>query len=130
MISSSARRNLDQTVDNTRGLDCVDSRSTAECPQCAGLPRTQGNRRVRRRPRAAAISVFFVAVASLATPGLSTSQSTQGASSAMVFEVASVRKSLSGNPPSSRFPLGSGDAYLPGGVFSARNQLLITYLRF
>ena len=32
--------------------------------------------------------------------------------------------------PSSRFPLGPGDAYGPGNLFSATNQPLIAYLRF
>jgi uncharacterized protein (TIGR03435 family) len=30
----------------------------------------------------------------------------------------------------SRFPLGAGDAYVPGSLFSATNQPLIAYLRF
>jgi uncharacterized protein (TIGR03435 family) len=46
------------------------------------------------------------------------------------FEVASVRSSKSTAEPSSRFPLGPGDAYVPGSLFSATNQPLIAYLRF
>ena len=46
------------------------------------------------------------------------------------FEVASIRTNKSARPPSSRFPLGPGDAYFPGNVFSATNQPLIAYLRF
>ena len=46
------------------------------------------------------------------------------------FEVASVRPSNSTAQPSSRFPLGPGDAYVPGKLFSATNQSRITYLRF
>jgi uncharacterized protein (TIGR03435 family) len=80
--------------------------------------------------RAATTTASVVALASLIIAGHLAAQNSQAASSAMAFDVASVRKSLSGDPPSSRFPLGSGDAYLPGGVFSARNQPLIAYLRF
>jgi uncharacterized protein (TIGR03435 family) len=46
------------------------------------------------------------------------------------FEVASVRSSKSTAEPSSRFPLGPGDGYVPGSLFSAANQPLIAYLRF
>jgi uncharacterized protein (TIGR03435 family) len=46
------------------------------------------------------------------------------------FEVASVRLNKSTTPPSSRFPLGPGDAYVPRNLFSATNQPLIAYLRF
>ena len=82
------------------------------------------------RHRAAATIASIAAIASLVTPALLAAQSTRAVSSTMAFDVASVRKSLSADPPSSRFPLGNGDAYLPGGVFSARNQPLIAYLRF
>lgn len=47
-----------------------------------------------------------------------------------VFEVASVRSNRSTDQPSSRFPLGPGDAYVPGSLFSAANQPLIAYIRF
>jgi uncharacterized protein (TIGR03435 family) len=50
--------------------------------------------------------------------------------SAPAFDVASVKPNASDSPPSSRFPLGSGDAYVAGGVFSALNQPLINYFRF
>ena len=46
------------------------------------------------------------------------------------FEVASVRSNKSSAPPSSRFPLGPGEAYVPGNLFSGTNQPLIAYLRF
>jgi uncharacterized protein (TIGR03435 family) len=46
------------------------------------------------------------------------------------FEIASVKPSRFGDAPYSRFPLGPGDAYTAGGVFSARNQPLINYVRF
>jgi len=39
-----------------------------------------------------------------------------------VFEVASIRSNKSTARPSSRFPLGPGDAYVPGNFFSATNQ--------
>jgi len=46
------------------------------------------------------------------------------------FEVASVRPNASSAPANSRFPLGPGDAYTPGTLFSATNQPLIVYIRF
>ena len=46
------------------------------------------------------------------------------------FDVVSVKPNTTGAPPSSRFPLGPGDAFLPGTLFSATNQPLIAYLRF
>jgi uncharacterized protein (TIGR03435 family) len=46
------------------------------------------------------------------------------------FEVASVKPNTTNDPPSSRFPLGPGDAFLPGTLFSAANQPLINYIRF
>ena len=48
----------------------------------------------------------------------------------LAFEVASVKSSPSEAAPTSRFALGPGDAYAPGGVFLATNQPLIAYLRF
>ena len=49
----------------------------------------------------------------------------------VAFEVASIKLNISKNPPSSNFPLGPGDAYVPnGGLFSATNLPLITYLTF
>jgi uncharacterized protein (TIGR03435 family) len=48
----------------------------------------------------------------------------------LVFEVASVRSNKSTAQPTSRFPLGPGDAFVPGNLFSATNQPLIAYLRF
>jgi uncharacterized protein (TIGR03435 family) len=52
------------------------------------------------------------------------------AGATLAFDVASVKPDTSNIPESSRFPLGPGDAYLPGGIFSATNQPLIAYLRF
>ncbi len=46
------------------------------------------------------------------------------------FEVVSVKVNRSSDPPSSRFPLGPGDAYVAGTLFSATNQPLINYIRF
>jgi len=46
------------------------------------------------------------------------------------FEVASVKANTTTDPPTSRFPLGPGDAYLPGTLFAATNQPLINYIRF
>jgi uncharacterized protein (TIGR03435 family) len=49
----------------------------------------------------------------------------------LAFEVASVRPNRSGAvTSSSRFPLGPGDAFGPGDLFSAVNQPLIAYIRF
>jgi uncharacterized protein (TIGR03435 family) len=46
------------------------------------------------------------------------------------FEVAVVKSNRSSDPATSRFPLGIGDAFAPGGIFAAINQPLIAYLRF
>jgi uncharacterized protein (TIGR03435 family) len=46
------------------------------------------------------------------------------------FEVASVKPNTTNDPASSRFPLGPGDAYVAGTLFSATNQPLINYIRF
>src|SRR5436853_1503343 len=46
------------------------------------------------------------------------------------FEVASVKSNKSTAQAMSRFPLGPGDAYVPGNLFVATNQPLIAYLRF
>jgi uncharacterized protein (TIGR03435 family) len=46
------------------------------------------------------------------------------------FEVASIKPNHSDAPATSRFPLGAGDAFMPGGVFAATNQPLNAYLRF
>jgi hypothetical protein len=50
---------------------------------------------------------------------------------AQTFEVASVKPSKSNDPPYSNFPLGPGDVYVPnGGLFSAKNFPLVTYIFF
>lgn len=49
----------------------------------------------------------------------------------LAFDVASVRQSKSGAPPSSNFPLGPGDVYTPnGGYFTAANVPLFIYIAF
>ena len=48
----------------------------------------------------------------------------------VAFDVASVKADMSDAPATSRFALGPGDAFAPGGFFSATNQPLIVYLRF
>jgi hypothetical protein len=49
----------------------------------------------------------------------------------LAFDVASVRQNKSGSKPESNFPLGPGDMYAQtGGVFSASDQTLITYIAF
>jgi uncharacterized protein (TIGR03435 family) len=46
------------------------------------------------------------------------------------FEVASIKPNTTNAPPTTRFPLGPGDAYLAGTLFAATNQPLINYIRF
>jgi uncharacterized protein (TIGR03435 family) len=57
-------------------------------------------------------------------------QSSAAQASGPTFEIASVKPNTSNAPANSRFPLGPGDAYVPGSLFSATNQPLIVYLRF
>ena len=57
-------------------------------------------------------------------------QSQSAAIVRMAFDVASVKAATANVSESSRFPLGPGDAYAPGGLFSATSQPLIVYLRF
>jgi uncharacterized protein (TIGR03435 family) len=53
------------------------------------------------------------------------------AATKLAFDVASVRQNKSGDKPESNFPLGPGDMYAStGGVFSASDQPLITYIAF
>lgn len=54
----------------------------------------------------------------------------QAAGVRMAFDVASVKPDTSNAPANSRFALGAGDGYAPGGLFAAINQPLIVYLRF
>jgi uncharacterized protein (TIGR03435 family) len=72
-------------------------------------------------------SVFMVSVLWCAD-GAPSAQAQAGAR--MAFDVASVKPDVSDAPATSRFPLGPGDGYAPGGFFSATNQPLIVYLRF
>jgi uncharacterized protein (TIGR03435 family) len=47
------------------------------------------------------------------------------------FDVASIKQNKSNDRPRANFPLGPGDVYIPnGGLFSARNFPLITYIAF
>jgi uncharacterized protein (TIGR03435 family) len=71
-------------------------------------------------------AVFFGATVSVRCqiPSLATSGATPQ------FDVAVVKPNRSSDPPTSRFPLGIGDAFVPGGIFAATNQPLIAYLRF
>jgi len=48
----------------------------------------------------------------------------------LAFDVASVKANTTDTPATSRFPLGPGDAYVPGTLFSAKNQPLVVYIRF
>jgi uncharacterized protein (TIGR03435 family) len=61
----------------------------------------------------------------------SRAQSAAAAVGKLDFDVASVRQNRSGSKPESNFPLGPGDMYThTGGVFSASDQPLITYIAF
>ena len=97
------------------------------------------------RPRAlsAVVIISVGAISAQASAGqpLSTTQSTasqaplslaemEAAGARMAFDVASVKADISEAPANSRFPLGPGDGYAPGGSFSATNHPLIVYLRF
>jgi uncharacterized protein (TIGR03435 family) len=55
---------------------------------------------------------------------------TQSQPRPVTFEVASVKADTTDTPTTSRFPLGPGDAYVPGSLFSATNVPLINYIRF
>src|ERR1700683_1158813 len=74
----------------------------------------------------------FVGMAPLPLCGQSaTAQSTTATAKQPAFDVASIRRSKPGGQPNSNFPLGPGDVYTPnGGLFSATNQPLITYILF
>jgi uncharacterized protein (TIGR03435 family) len=48
----------------------------------------------------------------------------------LAFEVASVKSNQSEAAATSRFALGPGEAYVPGGRFVATNQPAIVYIRF
>ncbi len=74
----------------------------------------------------ATASIMLGAGGSLAGQGISTLTAPRN----LAFEVAAVKPNRSDNPPTSRFPLGIGDAFTPGGYFLATNQPLISYLRF
>jgi len=51
--------------------------------------------------------------------------------SQMAFEVASIKQNKSDAPPYSNFPLNAGGMYVPnGGLFSATNLPLVTYIFF
>lgn len=72
---------------------------------------------IRRSLVAATLMVLSVGIAAQQSPGLR-------------FDVVSVKPNTTDAAPSSRFPLGPGDAFLPGTLFSATNQPLIAYVRF
>jgi uncharacterized protein (TIGR03435 family) len=81
--------------------------------------------------------IFGVAVSLLATAFLEAQSPVQPEENKLAFDVASVRQNLSGedaqgaNSPHVNFPIGSDDAYYnTGGVFSATNLPLTSYLIF
>src|SRR5689334_4951258 len=82
----------------------------------------------RRRPWSNGITALFIACA-LSSTIRGQIQSTDSTKLPR-FDVASIKANTSEAPPSSRFPLGPGDAYEPGNLFSASNQPLINYVRF
>jgi uncharacterized protein (TIGR03435 family) len=83
--------------------------------------------RVRAAALVAAVATVIVSgVVGLASQGASVSSGQTDPQ----FDVASVKSNRSSDPATSRFPLGLGDAFAPGGIFNAKNQPLIAYLRF
>jgi uncharacterized protein (TIGR03435 family) len=82
---------------------------------------------VKTRMKSARVICSLALVATGAV--LSHAQSTQG--NRLAFDVASVRPNRSDTPPYSNFPLNAGGMYVPnGGLFSATNFPLVTYLFF
>src|SRR2546423_10221722 len=76
-------------------------------------------------------SVISVLCSLLLTMAAEVLLSAQPTESPLTFDVASVKQNRSDAPPSSNFPLNSGDFYTPnGGLFSASNVPLITYIFF
>ncbi len=64
--------------------------------------------------------------------GMAPDQPTAPSDAGRQFEVASIKLNKTNNPPSSNFPLGPGDVYVPNGdgLFSATGIPLVTYLFF
>jgi uncharacterized protein (TIGR03435 family) len=68
--------------------------------------------------------------------GQTDTQSAMVAGRKLEFDVASIRQNKSGpgdaggDKPHTNFPIGSDDSYAPGGVFSAANLPLISYIIF
>jgi uncharacterized protein (TIGR03435 family) len=91
---------------------------------------------VVRTPPVAASHLFAQAPAGqapaieLARQGPRSLPEIEAAGIQLTFDVTSVKPNRSTAEAYSRFPLGPGDAYVPGGFFSAANQPLIVYLRF
>ena len=90
---------------------------------------------------AVVLLILFVAASGVplfaqSEPQVTAGQSSNRSKDLPAFDVASVKQNKSGLPPSgdmptSNFPLGPGDVYVPnGGFFSATNQPLITYILF
>jgi uncharacterized protein (TIGR03435 family) len=77
--------------------------------------------------------VFLLAISGLVIVGVVNTLRAQAPASDTTrpeFDVGSVKPNMSSAVASARFPLGLGDAYVPGSLFSATNQPLIVYLRF
>lgn len=82
------------------------------CEAHRNLGRREGSNRTRLMCTIAAVLLSTVAAA-------------------QTFEVASVKPTKSNDPPYSNFPLGPGDVYVPnGGLFSAKNLPLVSYILF
>jgi uncharacterized protein (TIGR03435 family) len=92
---------------------------------------------MRKRNLLCRLLIFGIAVSFLATSFLEAQTATPPQETRLSFDVVSVRQNLAGedaqgaNSPHVNFPIGSDDAYYDtGGVFSATNLPLISYLIF
>ena len=96
--------------------------------------------RIRKRHlrcRLCQMLIFGVAISFLTTSSLEAQTAVPPQETRLSFDVASVRQNLAGedaqgaNSPHVNFPIGSDDAYYDtGGVFSATNLPLISFLIF
>jgi uncharacterized protein (TIGR03435 family) len=75
-------------------------------------------------------TVFSLSAILVSTVLVANTQTPKAGAQRPAFEVESVKPNASNAPANSRFALGPGDAYAPGGLFLATNQPLIVYLRF
>jgi uncharacterized protein (TIGR03435 family) len=86
---------------------------------------------LKRTVRVRLLLAFYCAWMPGAIAGRAQTAVATVAATKLAFDVASVRQNKSGDKPESNFPLGPGDMYAQtGGVFSASDQTLITYIAF